>query len=44
MFTNISQACDGKNCVLEKNLGVRVETFGHSIDKDSGDLTFYGLS
>lgn len=43
-FTNISQACNGKNCVYDENLGFRALTFEHQIDGETSEMKFCALS
>merc|ERR1712127_528763 len=43
-FADISSACEKKNCILEQDLGVRAQPFGHKIDQETGELTFFALS
>lgn len=43
-FADIPAACEGKNCVIEQDLGVRVDAFGHKTDEETGETTFYALS
>jgi len=38
-FANISKACENMPCVLgAPGMGFRLDTFYHSIDKETGDL------
>lgn len=38
-FANISKACEKMPCVLgAPGMGLRLDTFYHSIDKETGDL------
>lgn len=43
-FADVSAACEDKNCVLEQDMNVRVDAFGHKTDEETGDTAFYALS
>mgnify|MGYP006879323631 CR=1 FL=1 len=50
-FADIPAACEGKNCVIEQDLGVRVDAFGHKTDEETGetsitdyDNTYYSVT